>query len=182
MTEQIRSGKSRVHQDILSEERQRNLLLWQAQQLHPSSALDSPAVPRQVLAMEFSPAKIPLFLVTGRDTLLESQIIPPETASCFGGLFHLNRMRWTLCSLANPTRVRRLPMRTNLGQSFRARFRNECHFKKRDMSRTESCGCSLQSWISFTFRPLPQLQLPSAGMKSNFHFKKIIFWCIFWQP
>lgn len=54
-------------------------------------------------------------------------------------------------------------------QSFRARFRNECHFKKRDMSRTESCGCSLQSWISFTFRPLPQLKLPSAGMKSNFH-------------
>lgn len=59
-----------------------------------------------------------------------------------------------------------------LVRSFRVSFRNECHFKKHDMSRRESCGWSLQSSFSFAFRSLPQLQLPSAGMKSNFHFKK----------
>lgn len=58
-----------------------------AQQLHPSSTLDSPVVLQQVSAMESSPAKIPLFFVMGKEALLESQIIQPETASCFGGLF-----------------------------------------------------------------------------------------------
>lgn len=68
--------------------------------------------------MEFSPAEIPLFFMIGREALLELQIIQPETASCFGGLFHLNRVRQTLCSLANPTGIRRLPMGTNLAGKF----------------------------------------------------------------
>lgn len=76
-----------TYNETFCHERQGNPLLWQSQQLHPSSALDSPVVPQQVSAMESSTEKIPPFFVTGKEALLESQIIQPETAGCFGGLF-----------------------------------------------------------------------------------------------
>lgn len=49
------------------------------------------------------------------------------------------------------------------------RFRNKRHFKNYGTRGIESCGRKLQSSLLFAFRPLPHLQLPSAGMKPNFH-------------
>lgn len=121
VTEQTRSGKPHVHQDIMLEERQGPPIRGSAiaSILHSGQSSGTLAG----VSNGISPAKIPLFFVTGKEALLESQIIQPGTASCFGGLLHLNRTRWILCSLANPTRSGGFPWeQTWLGNSA-CRFR-----------------------------------------------------------